>query len=311
MCFSGLLILAFHLWVVMFRGNPIEQFLIRTAYIGVDMFFFLSAYSLASRKITDVIDYYGSRLEAVYLKFVFFCLVAAVVADWGMDHLWKSIFGIELFQKGGGAFLWFLPAIMLFYLIFPWMQRIFAGKAWLGATIVLLVWLCIGLYVTYTTDYTAMFIFWNRIPVFVVGTIAAAYEKQFCTLFQGNRGVLYRVLCGIVFLGIGIWLLYQFGFRSRLSTPLPDFYYVTAIPAVLGLILLLDLIPDVAVISLIGQATLELYALQMIFGFTFANKLYKATKNAALTNLCSIVVITTVAVLCSTRYRKVRMRLKK
>lgn len=311
MCFSALQILAFHLWVQMFRGNQVELFLVKTAYIGVDMFFFLSAFSLASREITDIKKYYLSRLEAVYLKFVFFCILGAIVAGFSMEKLWKSIAGVELFTKGGGSFLWFLPAIMLFYLIFPWIQKAFMKKPWLGALVVLLVWFAVGFVVAETTKYKAFYIVWNRIPIFVLGALAAVYEEKLQKLFADKKGMLLRIVVGLLLCVAGVILLWQYGFKRRLATPLPDMYYVIAIPMVLGLVLLLDFIPSWKGIAYIGQATLEMYALQMIFGFTWANKIYKASKSAVITNILTFVIMILCSVLLSVCYQAVRKRIKK
>jgi len=311
MCFSALQIILFHLWIQIFRGNQIEQFLVKTAYIGVDVFFFLSAYSLASRKITDWKAYFLSRMEAVYLKFVCFSLVGAVVAGWSVEKFFETVAGIELFQRGGGSFLWFLPAIMLFYLCFPFLQRGFEKRPWLGAVLALILWFGVGLAVSKGTKYTAFYIFWNRIPVFVLGALAAAYEESLTKLSGGKRGTIWRVSLGILFCALGTILLWKYGFRSKLAIPFADMYYIMAIPAVIGIVLLVDYIPSVSVIAWAGGATLELYALQMIFGFSLANKVYKVTQNAMLTNLCSIALITAVAIGISKLYGMIRKGLTK
>ena len=122
MAISALLILFFHFWVSVFRGNETELFLRQIAAVGVDMFFFVSAYSLGKNHIEKYGSFVFSRFQAVYLKFILFAIVAFVCAKWNFARLLRVIFAVELFQKGGGAFLWFLPAIMLIYVIFPLFQ---------------------------------------------------------------------------------------------------------------------------------------------------------------------------------------------
>ena len=75
-CIAALQILIFHLWMPL-TNTMIEQFLIKTGYMGVDLFFFLSAYSLADKTIS-----YGSFLKnkviVLYAKFAFFVGLMAI-----------------------------------------------------------------------------------------------------------------------------------------------------------------------------------------------------------------------------------------
>ncbi len=297
MCFSALEILMFHLWVTVFRGSQIELYIRKTAYIGVDIFFLLSVYSLASRKITDLKAYYFSRFKSVYFKFLVFTLIASVVGSFGVSKTVQILLGIELFKRGGGAFLWFLPAIVILYIVFPLIQK-WADKApFIGAIITLAVWFILGVLVCRYTSYRDIFIFWNRIPIMVCGYLMAIYSAQLNKFFE--RLWVLRPIIALCLIGIGIVLLFNFGFNTKLSKPIQDLFYVTAIPLVLGLVLLLDYIPEVKIISLIGSATLEMYAIQMIWGFNLAGKIYKACRNAALTNLLSVVIVTILSIIAS------------
>lgn len=97
-------ILFFHLWAPL-TSTQIEQFILKTAYVGVDMFFFLSAYSLAGREI-DYVPFLKDRVLKLYAKFAFFVLIMALFSkSFGVIRAVKSLTFIEFFQKGGGAFL--------------------------------------------------------------------------------------------------------------------------------------------------------------------------------------------------------------
>ena len=97
-------ILFFHLWAPL-TSTQIEQFILKTAYVGVDMFFFLSAYSLAGREI-DYVPFLKDRVLKLYAKFAFFTLIMALFSkSFGVIRVVKSLTLIEFFQKGGGAFL--------------------------------------------------------------------------------------------------------------------------------------------------------------------------------------------------------------
>ena len=265
-------ILFFHLWAPI-TSTQIEQFILKTAYVGVDMFFFLSAYSLAGREI-DYVPFLKDRVLKLYAKFAFFVLIMALFSkSFGVIRAVKSLMFIEFFQRGGGAFLWFIPAILIFYAVYPlflkWNSRF--KVIW-----VLLIWLVAGVFSEHVLSYTAVFIFTNRIPVILAGYLF----KTYCT---GNN-ILRR--SWVVLIPLGVLLLYMYGFKVRLNFPIKDMFYVLTIPTVLGLVMLSSYVKKYAVTESLGSITLELYAVQMIFGqriLIFAYNVFN--KNALLTNI--------------------------
>lgn len=285
MSFAALLILIFHLWIFVARGSVIENFIVKTGYIGVDMFLLLSAYSLTSRPLLDIKKYYLSRLP-IYLKFVGFTIAASLINKWGLLRCIRIITGIELFQKGGGSFLWFLPAIVIVYLVFPLLNKIFKFKPWINTSIILSLWFFVGIMVTKYSAYTGMFIFWNRIPIMLVGYLLAKYGDRILKIGTG-----VRALISVLLFFAGIILVWKFGYRLRLDAPIKDMYYVAAVPMVTGLTMLIDLIPENIVTKVLGNATLEAYAIQMIWGVKLASFFYKFFKAAILSNLVTIICI--------------------
>ena len=265
-------ILFFHLWAPL-TSTQIEQFVLKTAYVGVDMFFFLSAYSLAGREI-DYVPFLKDRVLKLYAKFAFFVLIMALFSkSFGVIRAVKSLMFIEFFQKGGGAFLWFIPAILIFYAVYPlflkWNSRF--KVIW-----VLLIWLVAGVFSEHVLSYTAVFIFTNRIPVILAGYLF----KTYCT----HNNNLRRSF--IVLIPLGVLLLYMYGFKVRLNFPIKDMFYVLAIPTVLGLVTLSSYVKKYAVTESLGSITLELYAVQMIFGQRILMWAYNVfNKNALLTNI--------------------------
>ena len=280
-------ILFFHLWAPI-TSTQIEQFVLKTAYVGVDMFFFLSAYSLAGREI-DYVPFLKDRVLKLYAKFAFFVLIMALFSkSFGVIRAVKSLMFIEFFQKGGGAFLWFIPAILIFYAVYPlflkWNSRF--KVIW-----VLLIWLVAGVFSEHVLSYTAVFIFTNRIPVILAGYLF----KTYCT---GNRDAIMpdnnkmnrtiQILrrSWILLIPLGVLLLYMYGFKVRLNFPIRDMFYVLAIPSVIGLVTLSSYVKKYAVTESLGSITLELYAVQMIFGQRILMWAYNVfNKNALLTNI--------------------------
>ena len=265
-------ILFFHLWAPL-TSTQIEQFVLKTAYVGVDMFFFLSAYSLAGREI-DYVPFLKDRVLKLYAKFAFFVLIMALFSkSFGVIRAVKSLTFIEFFQKGGGAFLWFIPAILILYIIYPlflkWNSRF--KVIW-----VLLIWLTGSVFAEHVLSYTAVFIFTNRIPVILAGYLF----KTYCTKNNNLRRSF------IVLIPLGALLLHMYGFKVRLNFPIKDMFYVLAIPSVLGLVTLSSYVKKYAVTESLGSITLELYAVQMIFGQRILIWAYNVfNKNALLTNI--------------------------
>ena len=265
-------ILFFHLWAPI-TSTQIEQFILKTAYVGVDMFFFLSAYSLAGREV-DYVPFLKDRVLKLYAKFAFFVLIMALFSkSFGVIRAVKSLTFIEFFQKGGGAFLWFIPAILIFYAVYPlflkWNSRF--KLIW-----VLLIWLTGSVFAEHVLSYTAVFIFTNRIPIILAGYLF----KTYCTKNNNLRRSF------IVLIPLGALLLHMYGFKVRLNFPIKDMFYVLAIPTVLGLVTLSSYVKKYAVTESLGSITLELYAVQMIFGQQILIWAYNVfNKNALLTNI--------------------------
>lgn len=297
MAFSALLIMVFHLWSMLTSSN-IELFLVKSAYIGVDIFFFLSAYSLAKREIGDVKAFYISRFKSVYLKFALFALVMTVVSNWSIERLLKILCGIELFNKGGGSFLWFLPAIMIFYLVYPLIQKPVRNKPITSSVIIVLLWLVVGLTLTAFTSHRSLFIFLNRIPVIALGFVVAGYDQEIGEFLNQKR----RLLIGLPLIAFGSILVYNFGLKVRLNVPIREMYYVVALPLAIGIMMVLDMVKETKLIKTLGLATLEAYGLQMVFGYKWAIAIYKASGSALITNALIIIILFVLAVLLNKSY---------
>lgn len=292
MTFSALQILIFHLWVYVLNNNEIEIFLKQTSYIGVDIFFLISAYSLSSRNV----DHYGKfllfRFKAVYVKYIIFAIVAMIYSSWGIKRLIDVITCNELFNRGGGAYLWFLPAIMIFYIVFPLFQRCENKYKIITPLVTTVLWIAGALIITNNTDLKQLAIVWNRIPIFIIGYYMFKLNKK-ANIFNNTK---YKVVIGAILLAIGTILIYNLAFKVKLQEPFIDSFYLVVIPASIGLVLLLDCIPENKIIKWLGSSTLEIYAIQMTFGYDIANKLIKLVNNKLIYNILILVTIVTISI---------------
>lgn len=263
---ASIFILIFHLYI------PVTAFgtITKAGYIGVDLFFLVSAITLSSFNKGVKISYGNfikNRFLKVYLPFAIISLIAAIFFNFSVKRYLEIISGIEFFKKGGGAFLWFFPGIMILYLTVPYLLRL---KNKYGIKVFFFMLASWGLAVSllqYAFNYTKLFILLNRLPVFFIGL----YWNDFSS--ENKNEKLYKLL-NILLLFLGIFLIYTFGLTLKINIPVKDFYFVVAIPFTVSLAAIIELLYkhySFPVLSFLGNLTLELYSLQIIFGYKLEN----------------------------------------
>ena len=82
MFFSSILILVFHIWINIFERTSnlyaIEVFIRQICYIGVDIFFFLSSFSISKSEIKDYKKFLLLRFKKIYIVFSIFAIIALI-----------------------------------------------------------------------------------------------------------------------------------------------------------------------------------------------------------------------------------------
>ncbi len=252
-------ILLFHLWIPVFSygstaGN-IERFLIATGYIGVDIFFFISAYTMAIRPVEDYCSFLINRLVKLLPLFIVAWLL--------------------------GELLWFIPSLMAVYVLFPPIYRIGLKKPVMTGILAMAVWAVLTVLLLGVLGLPqGMGNFLFRIPIIAAGAYMAAIE--------GRIPARVRLILSIFLVASGFFILYRFGYMNRISKPFDDIFYLTGIPATIGIIMLTDLIfgkVRAGIIERFGKITLEIYFFQMVAGKFLITKLFGITKNRLITNL--------------------------
>ena len=274
MFFSSILILIFHLWINIFDRTSnlyyIEEFIRQICFIGVDIFFFLSVYSISNVESKNYKTFIKSRFKKVYIPYIIFAIIALFYMKWDIKTFILNILGINLFLKGGGSFLWFIPFIMIIYLLLP-LYSCLDNKCKKSTPIIsFIIWLVLTIVLSLYTSYYYIFIFTNRIPIILLGY----YLKKYNIIDKLSKKTY--LLSGIVLTIIGLFILYYFRHINIIF--IKDIFYILSIPLIIGTILLINLIPTNKIINLLGSITLEIYAIQMIFG-------YKITEIIMLKNL--------------------------
>lgn len=276
---AAIMVLFFHFYIP-FGTSAIETFIYRSSYIGVDLFFFVSAYSIVSRNKQEKFEamkFILNRLSLIYLPFVILSIICALYKKWSIIRFFKVIGGVEFYERGGGAFLWYFIGITLVYLLVPLFLLIKNKMKLFGLPILLGIWLVLSLTLQYGLNYQKMFILINRLPVFFI----AMYFDDIVLIWFNKLKSIYKFIIGFALFITGIFLVQITGIM-RLQKPFADMYYVVAIPLIISIVLLVITITTSlqnkyksVILKFIGTITLELYGLQMIFGYDIEGALLK------------------------------------
>lgn len=262
-------------------------------FIGVDIFFFVSGYSLASKKSVEYKNFIADRVNKVYVKFVVFSIIGALYFDWQISKLIKTLLGIELITRGGGSFLWFIPGIMLFYFLLPLYKMIDDKYPKVMPFIAIIIYLFLTIIVSTLTNYEVLFILTNRIPITLMGYYIAKYN---IFNYLNASKIRYNILTILLIL-LGLFISYIVYINHFNVSWFKDLFYILYIPLCLGLILLMDKLKENKFVILMGSITLELYGLQMLFGFKITNAIFNFTNSRLLSNLLTISVLIIMSVI--------------
>lgn len=304
MAVAAILIAAFHLWIPVLpaAGLPgqVERFIVTISYVGVDLFFFLSAYTLTFSDTTSRRKFLFKRFSKVYPLFFLFCVAALIIGKLTLPRFFTTVVFWDFLRSSGGSFLWFVPALLLMYLAFPYCKAALAKfSPAKRLAISLAVWAVLAFALEYgLRGVIDISIFLCRIPVILLGVFFAEYD--------GKWSRKRCLAAGAALFLPGVALVYRFGYLNKLTVPLGDMFYIVALPCVLGLLFLLDAAfrgHSFKPVDALGGATLELYCLQMLFGSELVNALFRLTSIKILTNVLSFVILITCALVLSAARR--------
>lgn len=276
---AALLIFVFHEWTAVF-GNipvvgPLEDFIRRTGFCGVDVFFMLSGMGLTySIEKSSLMKFYGKRIKRIILPFLIAGIIAAILRQWTLVTFIKNITGFNFYTVDIYSFLWFVPAIVTFYLLFPLYYKLFSlSKNKLLFTMgVIAVWLLISMPMGDVTRYD-IYGFTNRIPIFVWGIYLGYLSKE----ESFEIGISGWIALAAAFL-VGIRLSYQTNIEGGyLLVPVSNCCVPNFILASSGTLLMAGVMEGLSHIKFVGTAvkaflsffgtiTFELYCIQELLG---------------------------------------------
>lgn len=313
MGFAALWILLFHEWLPVFTNYRLlslgERFIKRIGFCGVDIFLFLSGigmvYSLERSK--SLYSFYLKRIKRILFPFIAIAIFRCCLEDWTFSTFIKNISGINFYTESILSFLWFVPAIITFYLVFPFYYRLFAKSSnkFIFTLCTLTIWLIASL-VLRETMRKDLFGFTNRIPIFVIGVFTGWLSQNKKISFDKLTWLFMFLL-----LFLGLYLSFLTNYRDMyLLVPIsncciPNILISISLPfLLLGFFDWISQIRGVEkagaglikLLSFYGTFTLELYCVQEWLGGIIMSKLIDHCHNL-LINIIILLFLTLTALL--------------
>lgn len=286
---ATLFILFYHCWIKMnlqfWNLAELETNILSVGFVGVEIFLFLSGMGLtrAIAKSKSVWHFYRRRLRRLVFPYVF----AVAVYTWSNAQSIKEFMlllsGIRYVTESIQVFLWYIPAIVILYALFPLYYH-FLVRSKNETAFVLN---SIGVWMIFTVVFQAdirgdLWALFHRIPVFLLGILSGRWYQTRRVEFQTTHwwGVLISLVLS--------YQLTRLAIRGRFAL-LPDMS-VCLEAGILGiaLILILGAVFErmeacagvlgkwmrrmVAVLSKIGTFSLEFYCIhEWLYGVIYMN----------------------------------------
>lgn len=271
---ASLWILVFHCWQPIINNNNnlsmLEIFIKRIGFCGVDIFLLLSGMGLVNSIKKGKKQYYYNRLKRILFTYILVSFYAIGIYRWDFVQTIQNVFFYNYFTHNIYSFLWFVPTILIFYLLFPIYYKQFENSK--NKNYFIIISICIWLVFAYLLKENIneqIYGIINRIPIFITGIWIGWFCKE--KKFKFPR---YFLLANIAILIIGLQLSYLTNFK----------YYYILLPVSNALVNYLITLPITIIFATIfnmctidcinnffeffGIISFHLYCIQEMF-FTF------------------------------------------
>lgn len=174
---SAIWVFLYHQWIPLWEGSWFSYFC-NFGLAGVDFFLLLSGMGVVyALEKYSTLKFYFRRLERVFLPFFVIETIFKVRRGWDLHYFLKNLLCINFYTKHILSTLWFVPAILTLYIFSPLFYHFFRRAkskerfillslaAWFALTLLSAGVPCLNEYF----QRTWMFLFTNRIPIFLTG----------------------------------------------------------------------------------------------------------------------------------------------
>lgn len=283
---AALWVLLLHCWIPIVPNRAIlgtiEEIVKANGMLGVEIFFFYSGLGLTyAIRRHSLGSFYAGRIRRVVFPFWTMAALYAVSQGWNLEKLLKTASGVTFVTQDAFAFLWFVPAIFVLYLLFPLYHRLMqrAGDKAVFTLCVLCVWLIAAVLLkeAVRADVWRMV---NRFPSFLIGVCIGEMGQEREIRF----GRVHWLLC-VLALALG-WILRSAANQGQMQM-IKESYFAAMTPIGVSLCFLFSgalaaleacggwirraagLL--VRALSFVGTFSLELYCVhQWLFGFIYS-----------------------------------------
>lgn len=185
---AALMIYFFHQWAHQWVRVPISPpwfgsmltFAQRIGFYGVDIFLLLSGMGLIyAIEKHSLMRFYARRLQRVFLPFLLSAIAMALVSGWSMAEFLKKVLLYDFLFVNTFSMLWFVPMIIILYLLFPFYHRCFirAKNKFVFSLLAVILWIgAASLFRSLIRSdlYSAI----NRVPIFLAGVYMGWLSKE-------------------------------------------------------------------------------------------------------------------------------------
>lgn len=213
------------LWVIwlhspLFTGIPVIDIIKKYGYGGVDIFLMLSGIGnfFSLQKSPNILQFYKRkllRILPIYILIVtLYSLYIIIAKDGHLSLLFYNITTLTLWTSRGVMFVegfdWYIPCLMLFYLVTPWYIKAFNKKPIISICLISLVGFILSLLIAHT-ELTCFLIMTTRIPIYFIGILIGYIIKK--NIILNLRHILLlslSLIIGVIILVVADTLIGDF-----------------------------------------------------------------------------------------------------
>lgn len=244
----------------------------QSGYCGVDIFIFVSAIGLSMslcKKKQEYVGFIQRRAKRVLPAYYAVMLpYIGIKILLGYAPLSSLIFNSSLLYywvKCEDAFNWYISAIMLFYAITPLLWNVInrAKRRAVSAALCIAVGLLV-IVVLIHDNYWSYLDFFYRVPIFIMGLLVGIY------IYESRQFTLSHGVFWLIWFALGIVYRYFYANQGVLPcyVPLAPMFLFIIPPLCMVVCALFKLLPLGAlraVLSAVGERSLEIYLLNVSF----------------------------------------------
>lgn len=295
---ATIMVLFDHCWIEIFTEIPIlyeiEFFLKEYAgTLGVYVFVFLSGFGLPnSYKKSSIIHFYLKRIKRVYPVYLIAILLFVHLYGSGLANLVNQASLLTIFNVNYYPYLWYVPAIMILYLVFPLIYEMYCKEKNKNVFNISFIFICTCLEIFfnyYSYEPTLRLI--RIIPIFIIGIISNDIFKK----IEFNMLLSFSTLLASLLLFYRIESIISIFHINILSCQIQSSIFAISFSSVYSYVMLKlsnykcgRLVSNI--LKGIGSISLEVYCLQNIIDTLYTEKLINVF-GAPLTNILFLIIV--------------------